>query len=94
MIGQCTVALTANSNIAWGTVSLASANSLGAIAGAAGKGSTVTSCYYDPSFTPAEGATGLHGTAAAAGATVSSLATSLGWDTTIWDLSGTFPVLK
>jgi hypothetical protein len=35
-----------------------------------------------------------HGKAAAADATCSSVAKSLGWDETIWDLSGAFPVLK
>ena len=35
-----------------------------------------------------------HGKAAAADATVSSVAKELGWDETIWDLSGAFPVLK
>ena len=34
-----------------------------------------------------------HGKAAAAGATVSSVARSLGWDDTIWDLSGALPRL-
>lgn len=35
-----------------------------------------------------------HGKAAAAGATVSSVAKQLKWDETVWDLSGEFPVLK
>lgn len=35
-----------------------------------------------------------HGKAAAADATVSSVAKSLGWDETIWDLSGELPKLK
>ena len=35
-----------------------------------------------------------HGKAAAADATVSSIAKELGWDEAIWDLSGAFPVLK
>ena len=35
-----------------------------------------------------------HGKAAAAGATVSSVAKTLGWSETVWDLSGTLPVLK
>ncbi len=35
-----------------------------------------------------------HGKAAAADATCSSVAKSLGWDETIWDLSGAFPTLK
>ena len=35
-----------------------------------------------------------HGTAAAAGKTASDVARDLGWDTSIWDLSGSTPVLK
>ena len=35
-----------------------------------------------------------HGKAAAADATVSSVAKSLGWDETVWDLSGDLPKLK
>ena len=35
-----------------------------------------------------------HGKAAAAGATLSSVAKSIGWDETVWDLSGNVPVLK
>jgi hypothetical protein len=35
-----------------------------------------------------------HGKAAAADATISSVAKSLGWDETVWDLSGAVPVLK
>jgi hypothetical protein len=35
-----------------------------------------------------------HGKAAAAGATVSSVAKQLKWDETVWDLSGDLPVLK
>lgn len=35
-----------------------------------------------------------HGKAAAADATVSSVAKSLGWDETVWDLSGELPKLK
>lgn len=35
-----------------------------------------------------------HGKTAAADATVSSVAKTLGWDTAIWDLSGAVPVLK
>ena len=35
-----------------------------------------------------------HGKAAAAGATVSQIAKTLGWDEEIWDLSGAFPFFK
>ena len=35
-----------------------------------------------------------HGTAAAASATVSSVAQSLGWDASVWDFSGSLPTLK
>lgn len=93
IMGRCTVVATLDSCIAWGTVSASDATS-GAIIGEAGAGSTTPGCYYNPTFTPAAGATGLHGTAAPAGSTISSLATTLGWDTTIWDLTGDVPVLK
>ena len=35
-----------------------------------------------------------HGKAAAAGSTISSVAKTIGWDETIWDLSGDVPALK
>lgn len=35
-----------------------------------------------------------HGKAAEAGATISSVAASIGWDENVWDLSGDVPVLK
>jgi len=35
-----------------------------------------------------------HGRAAGAGVTLSSVAKSLGWDESVWDLSGSLPVLK
>ena len=35
-----------------------------------------------------------HGKAAPAGSTVSSVARTLGWSETVWDLSGAVPVLK
>ena len=35
-----------------------------------------------------------HGKAAAAGATVSSVAKQLKWNQNVWDLSGEYPVLK
>lgn len=35
-----------------------------------------------------------HGKAAAAGATISSVAKSIGWDETVWDLTGATPKLK
>lgn len=93
IMGQCTVVATFDSCIAWGTVSASNA-ALGAIIGAAGAGSSISDCYYNPTFTPAAGATGLHGTAAPAGSTISSLAETLGWDETIWDLTGDVPVLN
>ena len=93
IMGECTKVATFDSCIAWGTVSASDATS-GAIIGAAGAGSTISDCYYNPTFTPAAGATGLHGTAASAGSTISSLAETLGWDETIWDLTGDVPVLK
>ena len=38
--------------------------------------------------------TAYHGKAAAAGKTASAVAKELGWDETIWDLSGDVPALK
>ena len=35
-----------------------------------------------------------HGKAAAADATISSVAKTLGWDETVWNLSGDVPTLK
>ena len=35
-----------------------------------------------------------HGKAAPAGATISSLARTIGWDESVWDLSGDKPMLK
>jgi hypothetical protein len=35
-----------------------------------------------------------HGKAAPAGSTVSSVARTLGWSETVWDLSGAVPVLN
>ena len=59
---------------------------------------------FDPSNPPSgagtsDGASGghiypYHGVAAAAGATCSQVAKSLGWDENIWDLSGDLPKLK
>ncbi len=47
-----------------------------------------------PSYSSATHQQSYHGKAAAADATVSSVARELGWDETIWDLSGDFPTLK
>lgn len=47
-----------------------------------------------PSYSSATHQQSYHGKAAPADATVSSVARELGWDETIWDLSGDFPTLK
>lgn len=47
-----------------------------------------------PEYSAAATQCAYHGKAAAADDTVSSIAKELGWDETIWDLSGAFPVLK
>ena len=47
-----------------------------------------------PSYSEATTQRAYHGKAAAAGATISSVAKQLGWDETIWDLSKDVPVLK
>ena len=47
-----------------------------------------------PEYSEAATQCAYHGKASAADATVSSIAKELGWDETIWDLSGAFPVLK
>jgi hypothetical protein len=47
-----------------------------------------------PEYSAAATQCAYHGKAAAADATVSSVARELGWDETIWDLSGAFPTLK
>lgn len=93
VMGECIKALTADSCIAWGTATASDA-SVGATVFAAGDGSSINNCYYNSAFTPVAGATGQHGTAAPAGATISSLANSLGWSTDIWDLTGDTPKLK
>lgn len=47
-----------------------------------------------PSYSTAVTQNAYHGIAAEAGATLSSVATFVGWDETVWDLSGDVPVLK
>lgn len=47
-----------------------------------------------PSYSTENTQFAYHGKAAAADATVSSIAKSLGWDETVWDLSGDLPKLK
>lgn len=47
-----------------------------------------------PSYSTTNTQWAYHGKAAAADATISSVAKTIGWDTTIWDLSGDTPKLK
>ena len=48
-----------------------------------------------PSYAPSDATQcSYHGKAAEAGATISSVAASIGWDENVWDLSGDMPVLK
>lgn len=48
-----------------------------------------------PSYAPSDATQcSYHGKAAEAGATISSVAASIGWDENVWDLSGDVPVLK
>ena len=47
-----------------------------------------------PDYSTANTQNAYHGKAAAADATISSVAKAIGWDETIWDLSGAVPVLK
>ena len=48
-----------------------------------------------PDYAPADNTqNAYHGKAAAEDATISSVATTLGWSTDVWDLSGDVPVLK
>ena len=48
-----------------------------------------------PEYAPSDNTqNAYHGKAAAADATLSSVAKSIGWDENIWDLSGAVPVLK
>jgi hypothetical protein len=57
----------------------------------------ITINYYgtkQPSYSTATHQQAYHGKAAAADATISSVAKSLGWPEDIWDLSGEVPTLK
>ena len=63
-----------------------SGNYAGGLIGAAQGNQTIANCY--------SAAQAYHGKAAAADATLSSVAKSLGWDETVWDLSKDLPALK
>jgi hypothetical protein len=56
-------------------------------------GSSVALADQDD-LTTVSASTAYHGKAAAADATASSVAKTLGWDEAIWDLSGAVPALK
>ena len=94
--------------IAWNT-SIASTNSCsGCVTGGSGKASSISNCYRNPSmitgFTVSEPTDNTsasanagkpyHVLAAAADATVSSIAKTLGWSADIWDFTTDLPTLK
>ena len=96
--------------IAWSEAVSATSSSLGgAVIGSLEKSGNYASCYRrstmaltnstseavdQEDITTVSAAQAYHGKAAAADATLSSVAKSLGWDETIWDLSKDVPVLK
>ena len=97
-------------SIAWNANITATTSSLlGAIIGSMEKDGDYSNCYRrsdmvttnsssaladQENITTVSAAGAYHGKAAAAGATISSVAKQLGWDETIWDLSKDVPVLK
>ena len=97
-------------SIAWNANITATTNSLvGAIIGSMEKDGDYSNCYRrsdmvttnsssaladQENITTVSAAGAYHGKAAAAGATISSVAKQLGWDETIWDLSKDVPALK
>ena len=96
--------------IAWNATLTAKANSLvGAVVGSLEKSGNYSSCIRRSDMTVTNSSSALadqddittvstagayHGKAAAAGETASQVAQKLGWDTTIWNLTGDYPVLK
>ena len=96
--------------VAWNANLTASTSSLvGAVIGSLEKNGDYSSCVRrsdmvvtgststvedQDDITTVSATCAYHGKAAAADATASSVAKSLGWDETIWDLSGAVPVLK
>ena len=96
--------------IAWNETLTANTKSIGgAIIGSLEKSGNYSSCYRrsdmtltnsnsdladQDDITTVSAAQAYHGKAAAADATISSVAKSLGWDETIWDLSKDVPSLK
>ena len=97
-------------SIAWNANITATTSSLvGAIIGSMEKDGDYSNCYRrsdmvttnsssaladQENITTVSAAGAYHGKAAAAGATISSVAKQLGWDETIWDLSKDVPALK
>ena len=96
--------------IAWNSEVAATTNSLvGAVIGSLEKSGEYSSCVRksdlavagttvaladQDDITTVSANTAYHGKAAAADATASSVAKTLGWDEAIWDLSGAVPALK
>ena len=97
-------------SIAWNANITATTSSLvGAIIGSMEKDGDYSNCYRRSDMVTTNSSSALadqenittvsavgayHGKAAAAGATISSVAKQLGWDETIWDLSKDVPALK
>ena len=97
-------------SIAWNANITATTSSLvGAIIGSMEKDGDYSNCYRRSDMVTTNSTSALadqenittvsavgayHGKAAAAGATISSVAKQLGWDETIWDLSKDVPALK
>jgi hypothetical protein len=96
--------------IAWNPEVVATTNSLvGAVIGSLEKSGEYSACVRksdlavtgssvaladQDDLTTVSASTAYHGKAAAADATASSVAKTLGWDEAIWDLSGAVPALK
>jgi hypothetical protein len=96
--------------IAWNPEVVATTNSLvGAVIGSLEKSGEYSACMRksdlavtgsnvaladQDDLTTVSASTAYHGKAAAADATASSVAKTLGWDEAIWDLSGAVPALK
>ena len=94
--------------IAWNSNIASTGNCSGCITGGSGKASSVSNCYRNPNMTTGFTASDstdntstsenagkpYHGKAAAADATVSSIAQTLGWSSDIWDFTTDLPTLK
>ena len=94
--------------IAWNSNMSSTSAYSGCITGGAGKSSSVSNCYRNPNMTTEFSVSDpnditstsehagkpYHGKAAAADATVSSIAQTLGWSADIWDFTTDLPTLK